>query len=186
MSERTEAFRRALPGLLPAVGCGVFAAASLSIYLRDLRLQAGCVGSIVCGGFQADPRLLGAGVGFAALALALAAASIAVPPAARNPPVGRSRAGALLSLGMAGSFAALVLILSLNGTSPAASLATPLAIWTFIGIGYGVLWFVAAFPSALVGVWRAAQGLALVHGSISLLATAVTAAYALGPGPMFL
>ncbi len=186
MSVRTDAFRRALPSLLPAAGCGVFAAASLSIYLRDLRLQAGCAGSIVCGDFQADPKLLVAGVGFAVLALALAGASIAVARAARSPPGSRTRAGVRVSLGMALSFAALLLILTLNGTSPAANLATPLAIWTFIGIGYCVLWFVAAFPSALVGAWRAAQGLALVHGAIAMLATAATAAYALGPGPLFL
>ena len=187
MSSNPLPFLRWWRSLIPVAGCAVLAGSDLWIYLRDLRLQAGCETSIVCRGFQADPRLLAAGWGFAYLALALGSAT-AVAAAAR-PERSRPRRwlAPLVSMGVASSFAVLVAVLTLSGTSSTALQAAALTIWAFLGVGYLALWAVAAFPSTLVGGWRyPARVLAYIQGIISVLATLASLAYALGPGPMFL
>ncbi len=187
MSEPGGRLRRSLSGLLPAAGSGVLAASSLAVYLRDMRLQAFCAGNLVCRGYTADPRVLAASVGFAILAAVLAGGCVFAARHGSGRPGGRPRVALALFVVAAASFAALVAILSMSGAGWGVYDEIPLAIWAFIGIGYSVVWVLVTFPAALVGAWAwPARVLAGLQGLVAAIATLVTLAYALGPGPMFL
>lgn len=170
------------PGLVPVAGCASFAASTLSIYFRDLGSQVTCAGSIVCGDFRADPRVLAAGVGFALLALALLLGTVSVVRESSR----RTRRGPslalLMTMGVAASFALLIGILTLSSAGSAWYEVSASAIWSFLAIGYLALWTALTLPTSLVGAWRVpARGLAFVHGGVSIAATLITVMAAFTP-----
>ncbi len=187
MGEESPAGGHWWPSLIAVAGCAALGASTLSIYFRDVAAQIACAGTIVCGDFRADPRALVAGLGFGLLALGLlfGTAIGATASAARGRP--RNWPAPLLTIGIASSFAALITVITLNSAGAGVFSAIPVAIWAFLGIGYMVLWIAVAFWARLTGTWGLlARGAALVHGAVSLAATVVTLAIALGPGPLFM
>ena len=186
MSQQPVPAPRWRPALIPIAGSLVFAASCLVLYVRDLGLQEECATSLrfLCPGFQADPRVLGAAGGFASLALALALATVVGASPDRRRRGGRRWLAPALFAAVAASFAGLVTVLTMASVNSTAYAAAALAIWAFLGAGYVALWVAAAFPSALVGAWRSpARALAVLQGAIAIVATVLTAAQALGPGP---
>ncbi len=173
------------PSLIPVAGCAVLGLSTLSVYVSDLATQSWCSGTIVCRGFQADPRALAAGIGFLIVALALLTGSLVA--AARGPGAGRAWLAPLLCLGVASSFAVAVVLLTVAGTSALSSDAIPVILWAFLGVGYVILWTVTAFPSAIAGRWRfPARYMAILHGAVCFIATGFTLKNALLPGHFFL
>ena len=170
--------------LVPVAGCAGLGASTLSIYFSDLATEAWCAGTPVCRGFVADPRALSAGIGFLVFACALLVGTVVV--ATRGPGAGRPGLAPVLCVGVASSFALLVLLLTATSLYVLSSAAIPLIIWAFLGVGYLILWTVTAFPSSVVGAWGfAARGLAAVHGAVSFIVTGFTLKAALVPGHFF-
>lgn len=171
--------------LIPIAGCAALGVSTLSIYFSDLATEAWCAGTLVCRGFVADPRDLSAGIGFLIVALALLVGTVVV--AARGPGAGRPWLALVLSVGVASSFALLVLLLTATSLYPFSSDAIPLIIWAFLGVGYLILWTATAFPSSVVGAWAfPARSLAVVHGAVCFLATGLTLEAALFPAHLFM